>query len=187
MFEAFAEPLLELTKSANDAATYPRRPPRHAPAQAHLRRAAREGRRDLPRPGALMAAARAPPFVMHGARDAMAGGLAHIEEQVKGIEQAVVENPGLAFDLAKTLIESTCRAVLGRAIRRLRRHRRSAEAVQVRHPEPALPARDRERRGRGPQEPAADARPGSAPPFRASANCATSAVSPRTARANRAR
>ena len=53
------------------------------------------------------------PFVMHGARDAMAGGLEHIEEQVKGIEQAVIENPGLAFDLAKTLVESTCRAVLG--------------------------------------------------------------------------
>jgi hypothetical protein len=53
------------------------------------------------------------PFVMHGARDAIASGLAHIEEQVKGIEQAVVENPGLAFDLAKTLVESTCRAVLG--------------------------------------------------------------------------
>ena len=51
-------------------------------------------------------------FVMHGARDAIASGLTHIEEQVKGIEQAVVENPGLAFDLAKTLIESTCRAVL---------------------------------------------------------------------------
>jgi hypothetical protein len=60
-----------------------------------------------------MTAPAAQPFVMHGARDAMAGGLAHIEEQVKGIEQAVVENPGLAFDLAKTLIESTCRAVLG--------------------------------------------------------------------------
>ena len=59
-------------------------------------------------------ATRAPqPFVMHGARDAMTAGLAHIEAQVKGIEQAVVENPGLAFDLAKTLIESTCRAVLG--------------------------------------------------------------------------
>ena len=53
-----------------------------------------------------------PSFVMHGARDAMAGGLVHIEEQVKGIEQAVVENPGLAFDLAKTLIESVCHAVL---------------------------------------------------------------------------
>ncbi|MFN3727481.1 MAG: abortive infection family protein [Allosphingosinicella sp.] len=60
-----------------------------------------------------MAAPAPQPFVMHGARDAMAAGLAHIEEQVKGIEQAVVENPGLAFDLAKTLVESTCRAVLG--------------------------------------------------------------------------
>ena len=60
-----------------------------------------------------MAAAETTTFVMYGARDAMAGGLVHIEEQVKGIEQAVVENPGLAFDLAKTLIESTCRAVLG--------------------------------------------------------------------------
>ena len=60
-----------------------------------------------------MAAPAPQPFVMHGARDAMAGGLAHIEEQVKGIEQAVVENPGLAFDLAKTLVESTCRSVLG--------------------------------------------------------------------------
>lgn len=49
---------------------------------------------------------------MHGARDAMSAGLVHIEEQVKGIEQAVVENPGLAFDLAKTLVESTCRAIL---------------------------------------------------------------------------
>lgn len=60
-----------------------------------------------------MAAPAAQPFVMHGARDAIAGGLTHIEEQVKGIEQAVVGNPGLAFDLAKTLVESTCRAVLG--------------------------------------------------------------------------
>lgn len=52
------------------------------------------------------------PFVMHGARDAIAGGLAHVEQQVASIEQAVVENPGLAFDLAKTLIESACRFVL---------------------------------------------------------------------------
>ena len=51
-------------------------------------------------------------FAMHGARDAIAGGLTHIEKQVESIEQAVVENPGLAFDLAKTLIESTCRSVL---------------------------------------------------------------------------
>ena len=49
---------------------------------------------------------------MHGARDAMTEGMGHIEAQVMGIEQAVVENPGLAFDLAKTLVESTCRTVL---------------------------------------------------------------------------
>lgn len=52
------------------------------------------------------------PFVMYGARAAMTAGLAHIEEQVNGIEQAVAENPGLAFDLAKTLIESACKAIL---------------------------------------------------------------------------
>jgi hypothetical protein len=51
-------------------------------------------------------------FVMHGARDAMSGGLIHIEEQVKGIERAVVENPGLAFDLAKTVVGSACRTIL---------------------------------------------------------------------------
>jgi hypothetical protein len=36
------------------------------------------------------------PFVMHGARDATVNGFGHIEEQVKGIERAVAENPGLA-------------------------------------------------------------------------------------------
>lgn len=54
----------------------------------------------------------ASPFVMHGARDALATGLAHIEEQVRSIEQAVVENPALAFDLARTLVESVCRTIL---------------------------------------------------------------------------
>jgi len=51
-------------------------------------------------------------FVMHGARDAIACGLGHFEQQVKSIEQAVIENPGLAFDLAKTLVETVCRVVL---------------------------------------------------------------------------
>lgn len=49
---------------------------------------------------------------MHGARDAIIAGVPHIEEQVKGIEQSLVENPGLAFDLAKTLVESVCKTVL---------------------------------------------------------------------------
>jgi hypothetical protein len=51
-------------------------------------------------------------FVMHGARAAIAAGLTHIEQQVDGIEQAVSDNPGLAFDLARTLIESACRTIL---------------------------------------------------------------------------
>jgi hypothetical protein len=51
-------------------------------------------------------------FVMHGARAAMAGGLAHIEAQVEALERAVVENPGLTFDLAKTVVESACRTIL---------------------------------------------------------------------------
>jgi hypothetical protein len=41
-----------------------------------------------------MADALTAPFVMHGARDAIAGGLVHLEQQVKGIELAVVENLG---------------------------------------------------------------------------------------------
>jgi hypothetical protein len=49
---------------------------------------------------------------MYGARAAVAGGLVHIEEQVKALELAVIENAGLAFDLAKTLIESTCKTVI---------------------------------------------------------------------------
>lgn len=53
-----------------------------------------------------------PAFVMHGARAAVAGGMVHIEEQVRALERAVVENTGLAFDLAKTLIESACRTII---------------------------------------------------------------------------
>ena len=51
-------------------------------------------------------------FVMHGARAAIAGGLTHIEEQVKALEQALSENTGLAFDLAKTLVESACKSII---------------------------------------------------------------------------
>ncbi len=59
-----------------------------------------------------MADSATPTFVMHGARDAVSAGLVHIEKQVHALEVAIVENPGLAFDLAKTLVESVCRAVL---------------------------------------------------------------------------
>lgn len=52
------------------------------------------------------------PFVMHGARAAVGGGMLHIEEQVKALELAVVQNTGLAFDLARTLVESTCKTII---------------------------------------------------------------------------
>ncbi|MFZ5452417.1 MAG: abortive infection family protein [Thermodesulfobacteriota bacterium] len=59
-----------------------------------------------------MAVSQEAAFMMHGARAAVAGGMLHIEEQVKALERAVVENTGLAFDLAKTLIESACRTII---------------------------------------------------------------------------
>ncbi len=51
-------------------------------------------------------------FVMRATREAMALGLAHVERQVQALEAAVFENPDLAFDLAKTLVESAVRTVL---------------------------------------------------------------------------
>lgn len=51
-------------------------------------------------------------FTMYNSREAMAAGLTHIEEQVKAIERAVTENPNLTFDLAKTVVESTCKTIL---------------------------------------------------------------------------
>jgi len=53
-----------------------------------------------------------PIFVMHGARAAVAGGMLHIEEQVKALEVAIDQNAGLVFDLAKTLVESTCKTII---------------------------------------------------------------------------
>lgn len=51
-------------------------------------------------------------FTMHGARAAIAAGMKHIEEQVRGIERAIEENPALVFDLAKTVVESACKTIL---------------------------------------------------------------------------
>jgi Abortive infection C-terminus len=51
-------------------------------------------------------------FVMHGAREVLAQGALHIERHVVAIEEAVEKNPGLAFDLAKALIESACKTIL---------------------------------------------------------------------------
>jgi hypothetical protein len=51
-------------------------------------------------------------FVMRGARAAAANGMPQIKEQIAALERAVVENPGLAFDLAKFIVESTCKTIL---------------------------------------------------------------------------
>lgn len=49
---------------------------------------------------------------MHSAREAIALGLSHIEQQVDSLEKAITDNPALAFDLARTLVESVCRTIL---------------------------------------------------------------------------
>jgi hypothetical protein len=51
-------------------------------------------------------------FIMYGARIAVADGLMHIDEQVKAIEKAIAENPSFTFDLARQIVESTCRTIL---------------------------------------------------------------------------
>lgn len=51
-------------------------------------------------------------FVMQGTREVMSSGFAHMEQQVAAVEKAVQENPGLAFDLSKSLIEGACCTIL---------------------------------------------------------------------------
>ena len=53
-------------------------------------------------------------FPMPGAREVveLSGGGLHIEMQVSALEQSVYSNPSLAFDLAKSLIESVCKTIL---------------------------------------------------------------------------
>lgn len=53
-------------------------------------------------------------FVMVGAREVLAlmPRAVHIERQIDALESAVNNNPALAFDLAKTLIESVCKTLL---------------------------------------------------------------------------
>ena len=49
---------------------------------------------------------------MRSAREAIRGGLEHIEEQILAIEQAMQEEPGFVFDFAKSLVESACKSIL---------------------------------------------------------------------------
>ncbi len=55
-----------------------------------------------------------PSFTMDGAREVlqMSGGAIHIERQIIALEDAVIGNPGLAFDLSKTLLETVCKTIL---------------------------------------------------------------------------
>jgi Abortive infection C-terminus len=54
-------------------------------------------------------------FTMYGTRQVLelAGGAVHIEQQVIAIERAALEAPHLTFDLARALIESVCKTILG--------------------------------------------------------------------------
>lgn len=53
-------------------------------------------------------------FMMYGTRQvlAMAGDALHLEQQVRAIEQAVRDAPNLAFDLARSLVETVCKTIL---------------------------------------------------------------------------
>ena len=53
-------------------------------------------------------------FALEGARQilVLTAGAVHIEQQIKALENAVAENPSLAFDLAKALIESVCKTIM---------------------------------------------------------------------------
>jgi hypothetical protein len=53
-------------------------------------------------------------FMMHGCREIMAtySDAAFYQRQVSTLERAVKEDPSLAFDLAKSLVETTCKTIL---------------------------------------------------------------------------
>lgn len=53
-------------------------------------------------------------FTMAGCREVLThyAGSVHIERQITVIEQSVANNPRLAFDVCKALIETTCKTVL---------------------------------------------------------------------------
>jgi hypothetical protein len=54
-------------------------------------------------------------FTMYGTRQILefSSDAFHIEQQVTAIERAVLEAPHLAFDLARALVESVCKTILG--------------------------------------------------------------------------
>lgn len=55
-----------------------------------------------------------PLFILHGARKCLelSPKAAFLERQITALEAAVNQNPELAFDLAKTLVETACKTIL---------------------------------------------------------------------------
>lgn len=53
-----------------------------------------------------------PEFVMAGAREVVGGSATHLLRQIATLEGAIVDTPALAFDLAKSLVESVCKTIL---------------------------------------------------------------------------
>lgn len=51
-------------------------------------------------------------FAMTGTREVVDGSATHLLRQISALESAVLDNPGLAFDLAKSLVESVCKTIL---------------------------------------------------------------------------
>lgn len=51
-------------------------------------------------------------FVMAGAREVVGGSATHLLRQIATLESAVIDTPALAFDLAKSLVESVCKTIL---------------------------------------------------------------------------
>lgn len=51
-------------------------------------------------------------FKMLGAREVLTADAQHLERQIIALEGAVQENPALAFDLARSLIETSCKTIL---------------------------------------------------------------------------
>lgn len=51
-------------------------------------------------------------YVMYGAREVLKAEATHIARLIMAVEDAVEENPGLVFDLAKNIVESTCKTIL---------------------------------------------------------------------------
>jgi len=51
-------------------------------------------------------------FILYGVREVMPLNALHLERIVNTLEQALMENPGLVFDLSKSLIETACKTII---------------------------------------------------------------------------